>query len=974
MVPSALGSTGSNWLVANWSGEGMIAENPLNAQNLVAGGLYQYASSRNNSTAYHASGVSGAFTSWDGGRSWTDQSLPPYPGWFNTSSPTCDQLHLADTAIAFGPNGTVYYIDLSDALGTLTCSVSLASLGLYSTVSTDGGRTWQTPVPIRGTVAGSFVDKPWVAVDQSTGEVYVAYTDDGNGSGIYLQNSTDQGASWSAPVELTTATGTGLGVELVVDPYGGVDAIWMDTSTGAIMFVRSTNHGANFSAPETVATTIAYSSSSPDTFRSYTLPALGVDGFSTNAYTGDLYVTWQNGSGNAAGSPSVSISRSTNNGSRWSAPHRVNSDLQPEDYQPSVAVGADGTVFVDWYAESWTTGHYRFAAALSHDGGLTFDRQFNVSDVDSYPSTTATGSDWWIGDYTDTFADPTGARPLWTDARSPIGWSCNPTGACLWGYVYNISFYTALLVNDSIASTVPATLQINGTVPWAGPTPTGPVPSPIDWRAGDTYNLTAPTNASGEVFAYWYGRQPGGQPLFTNRSTLNGTVAGGEQFVACYTPSAGDTCHNPGAPGFLQVSVTPGNASLTLNGQSLPNASGGLELIKDPGEWWITASAPGYYPANLTFVVTPGNRTLANIELVAITGLLLGQVLPSGAQVELDGSPLVVQPNGTFLASLLPGLYQVDASAIRYAPFTAPSVIIRAGLTTYLNISLAPIPGWINGTVAPASAAVSSNGEPVGVAPDGSFSLRLAPGTYWINATLPGWTPRSSGPVSLGPFESLEVALRMDEYNGTIAGFSNAPDPTVTVDGSPVATTAGNFQVDVVPGDHLVNLSASSYDPLSLTLWVGTNQTVLVRGVLNISGGWVTGTILPVGAAVALDGFFTATSLTGSFNITATAGSHRLTVTAAGFRPVNQTISVAPGRPTAVSIALVAVAPAAGASSDFTGVIGVGAGVIGAALVAAFLLLRRRKSRPPNGAGRALRSGPGPSARTTAGTTNARRP
>ncbi|MCI4328139.1 MAG: hypothetical protein L3J86_01020, partial [Thermoplasmata archaeon] len=102
-------------MVANWSGEGMIAENPANPNNLVSGGLYQYLSSFN-STAYYNTGVSGVFTSWDGGKTWIDQTLPINPQWLNTSSPTCNMLHLADTAIAFGSNNTVYYVDLVDGI------------------------------------------------------------------------------------------------------------------------------------------------------------------------------------------------------------------------------------------------------------------------------------------------------------------------------------------------------------------------------------------------------------------------------------------------------------------------------------------------------------------------------------------------------------------------------------------------------------------------------------------------------------------------------------------------------------------------------------------------------------------------------------------------------------------------------------------------------------------------------------------
>ncbi|MCI4354674.1 MAG: glycoside hydrolase, partial [Thermoplasmata archaeon] len=185
----------------------MIRENPSDPRNLVSGARTYAAAAANDTTTYYDHGLMGAFTSWDGGRTWTGQYLPTNPAWTDPNSALCGRNHGADTAIGFGPGDVVYYVDLVADSGTsVLCSRPGSGVAIYATISHDGGDTWNTPVAIGGTTDGAHLDKPWIAVDQSTGEAFVAYsdfTDYVNGTHIWIQNSTDEGASWSNPVELT---------------------------------------------------------------------------------------------------------------------------------------------------------------------------------------------------------------------------------------------------------------------------------------------------------------------------------------------------------------------------------------------------------------------------------------------------------------------------------------------------------------------------------------------------------------------------------------------------------------------------------------------------------------------------------------------------------------------------------------------------------------------------------------------------
>lgn len=941
--PLDLGSTATNWLVANWSGEGMIAENPANPLNLVSGGLYQAASAYNSSTVYYNKGVSGVFTSWDGGRTWTDQVVPANESWFNTSSTQCNHVHLADTAVAFGPNNTAYYLDLTDALGDQSCTGPVASLSLYVTISHDGGNTWGQPIGVAGMDSSGSIDKPWMAVDERTGEVYVAYTDDGNGSQIYLQNSTDDGQRWSTPLKLPQGTNSNRGVELVVDPYGGVDALWIDQTTAGIYFARSSDHGASFSTDVLVATaTTEFPSASPDTFRDYTLPGLGVDEYGGGGDLGRLFATWQNGSGGS--SPmATSMSYSSDNGSTWIAPVTVDAGSAIHDYQPDVAVGPDGTVYEEWYGENSTTGLYRLYGSESHDGGTTFTPRVPVSDVNSYPEYPGAGglAGWWIGDYTHIVADANGARPLWTDARSKLAWSCSP---CLWGVDYNISFYTAEMTNGSIASNVPVNLTMNGTVVPNGTLAAGPTATDATWLVGETYNVTAPATVL-VAGVPWYFSEWYGSTLSSARSVA-GTVRGMTDLRVCYTAIAGALCDAPGAPGLLTLNVVPANASVRLNAHTLTLSAGSYQALLAPGTYTVNATAPDYHPLGILANVSTGTATFLNLTLAPILGWLNGTLSPASALLQVGGLTVPVNASGTFSVALVQGVYRVTASQYGYGPYSNPSVQVRSGQTSSLVIVLTALLGELAGTVFPSNATVYVDSIPVN-SPGGLFNLSETEGTYWVNATGPELVPVSSGPVTVRPLQVTTVTLRLLPAPGTLAGTVTVADAVVTVNGTVVPSPGGSFSLNTAPGPVYVNASAPGYRPVSELEVVQSNGTTFVNLALPIAPGWIDGTVAPAAATVLIDGASQTVAADGTFNFTGPPGDYRVDVSASGYAANTSTVFVRAGHATDLVVFLPSGGAGAGAVGGWVLWAGLGAGLVAAAGLVV-LVLRRRRSAPPS--------------------------
>lgn len=912
----------------------MMAENPSNPLNLVAGSLYQYLSV-NSSNAYYTSGVSGAFTSWDGGRTWTDRTLPQNSSWTDLNSSTCDMGHLADTAIGFGPHNTVYYVDLSYPLGNLGCLAATSGLALYVTISNDGGNTWNTPIGLAGMEAGATVDKPWIAVDSGTGEVYVAYNDDTNNT-ISVRNSTDNGRTWGAQVNLTNASsvgGGGIGVELAVDPSGGVDATWSVWGLG-VYFARSTDRAHSFSTAQWLGPA-PLASSSPDGFRVPLLPGLGIESYLGTPDFGRIFCIWQNGTGGAGGTPIVTLRFSSDNGANWSNATRVDSNASLMDFQPDVTAGPDGTVYAEWYGERFSNGHYRLYATESHDGGQTFDPQFAVSDNESVPVYRATGAAWWIGDYTHIMADQNGARPLWTDARSPLATNCSP---CLWGVDYNISMYTAEVTNLAITANVPVNVTVNGTIPAPGNLSVGPGTGWVDALVGDTVNLTAPAealvNGSSWAFASWFGSTD------SANQTLNLTVAGTERWTACYVPVPGELCQATGAPGYLVVNVHPTSATVRINGGANQTAATPLRLLERPGAYFVEAWTPGYWSVSVTRNVTPGTFTYANLTLAAVPGTLTGTLMPGGAVLRANTTTIPVAANGTFSALLTPGTYRLSATLFGYDPYLNSSVGIRYNQTTVVPIALSPIPGWINGTVFPVGASVTLNGAALPTV-DGAYSVRETLGTYWVNATAPGYYPNESGPLNMTPFGRVSANLSLVLIVGVLAGDVTPVNAAVFANGRPLNLSEGNFSESVVPGNYTLTASARGYIPMSAPATVQAGLSTVVWLILVISPGWISGTVSPTDASLLLDGRPVSVGSDGAFNATVAAGTHHLKSTAPGYGELDRAVVVQPGVTTAVALGLSPVA-----TSAFPGVpllIGlVVIGVLAAALIA--LVWYRRKS------------------------------
>jgi len=189
-------------------------------------------------------------TSSNNGASWSGGNLP---GITKFAGGGFDRV--SDAAVAYDPRHNVWMISslaLSEAGGVHGAAV-------LTSRSTDGGHTWSNPVT---TASGGDLDKNWIACDTTAsspfyGNCYTEWDDHGNGNRIKMSRSTDGGLTWGAALN-TGGNATGIGGQPVVQPGGTVVVPMASATETSIRAFRSTNGGASWSTPVTIASVGAH--------------------------------------------------------------------------------------------------------------------------------------------------------------------------------------------------------------------------------------------------------------------------------------------------------------------------------------------------------------------------------------------------------------------------------------------------------------------------------------------------------------------------------------------------------------------------------------------------------------------------------------------------------------------------------------------------------------------------------------------
>jgi hypothetical protein len=240
---------------------------------------------------YTASDIQGIGWSSDGGATWHDAGSLVHPAGYPAFRWIGDPVVAANEK-----SGDFYIAGLARPDGTHN-SIAVAhgrfTAGVFAMDS-----AW---IVRKGLNSTTFLDKEWIACDSTTGNVYVTNTTFGlNGDSIDFYRSTDGARSWSSPVQLSSNSDAGWvqGSRVAVAANGDVETAWYAadqvTVENDLRFRRSSNHGTSFLAQVTPVTfNEQFGTGAPAFNRDWgpNFPGLAVDR-SGGPHTGRVYLTW----------------------------------------------------------------------------------------------------------------------------------------------------------------------------------------------------------------------------------------------------------------------------------------------------------------------------------------------------------------------------------------------------------------------------------------------------------------------------------------------------------------------------------------------------------------------------------------------------------------------------------------------------------------------------------------------------------
>lgn len=306
--------------------------------------------------------------------------------------------------------------------------------GQYVYRSTNNGQTWSAPILSVTGIDRNHVSAEYTGTGPYANYVYAGIT--GSGSTGPFARSTDAGLTWTTTFTPANALP---GVYIAVGPNGSTNGgcVMYVTNTGSdasgsrvYNFYRSTNGGANF--------TLASSQSGWSGFvglyaggrhtinsaRTAPHPKIAMDN-SNGPYRGRLYFV--NASNSPAGNgnkPDIWLRYSTDQGSTWSTPVRVNDNANPEtsdQWFPEIwCERTTGKLYIHWYDDranptTYTTDIY---ATYTTDGGQTFAQSQRLTNQSfTFPNPPCSPG-CYRGDYTTMMANnPKVGFSVWSDHR-----------------------------------------------------------------------------------------------------------------------------------------------------------------------------------------------------------------------------------------------------------------------------------------------------------------------------------------------------------------------------------------------------------------------------------------------------------------------------------------------------------------------------------------------------------------------------
>lgn len=329
-----------------------------------------------------------------------------------------------------------------ESMANTGCAKDPSQIGVPNTQNLPSERiVWELPVvavPITTATSSDFLDKEWLYVNQSNGELYLTYTRFGadGSTPLELVRSFDGGRTWTPPTII---------VPNLNDTFNTATQPAV-TSTGRVIVTYYARTFGNGGFGPEIADHVDYAYSDDDgvTFTSRTIQYVNPQGeppgynrgrssilnvpyINTYPHGTDVYITYFSGKTPVQTPPyskngDIYVASSHDNGANF-ATVKVNDDSGLTSHVfSSVQVSKTGDVFVGWSDRRFDPVSNALTdvfANVSHDGGATFGHDKIQTDV---------ATDWFVrADARPNFGDYNSSELLndnqfllvWSDGRFP---------------------------------------------------------------------------------------------------------------------------------------------------------------------------------------------------------------------------------------------------------------------------------------------------------------------------------------------------------------------------------------------------------------------------------------------------------------------------------------------------------------------------------------------------------------------------
>ena len=363
----------------------------------------------------------------------------------------------------------------------------------------------------------------------------------------------------------------------------------------------------------------------------------------------------------------------------------------------------------------------------------------------------------------------------------------------------------------------------------------------------------------------------------------------------------------------LQVVVeAETEASVSISGLALPF---GDRYLLRPGNYTVSATAPGYHPLATEVTVTEQDAQVATLVMLPLPGVISIDSEPAGARVFIGGDQLGVTP--LVEAPVEAGLQTVRLEAERYLPFAHELEVTGRQQKQHLAVTLDPAWASVSINSVPGGAAILVDGEPRGATP---AELELLQGERQLMLQQPTYTSwQQSLVISAGEPQDLGT-IELQPAAGTLQLSSAPSGANVTLDGEFQGQTPLELQLS--PGrPHRIAVFKPGYRRFSDTLEMAPATTAERSVTLKAQLGDVRFNISPANAMLSINGKPVGK---GSRTLSLPAVVQRIEISLAGYATEKRRITPRPGLQQRVKVTLQTAAQArmAGIKPEITTAVG----------------------------------------------------